>query len=216
MSKKAVFKGTVNGKSFDNVDAYNKAVTEAIKSGAEINASTSFSYVDKSEPIEIKDDKEESVDLLPSYDPEKMTNSCVDDCDGIKLNDLAKKLSQEFAPKIIAKLNAMKDMDDVEDYKEDVQNCLDSIQDDVESNDAVLNKLNKQINILKDAADKLDIWKSFYRGILSAVESQLDKLDKEEDQDTKGCQDKNTTTDEAQAPGFDKDSIMKLVNAIFN
>ncbi len=185
--KKTRFIGTVNGVSYNNVNDYNKAITEAIETGTLVNASSQTEVVDEPDPTNLllgfngDFDEDEYVDRFVSG------NSNED-----KLN--LKKLEKLLNDNIEECLRAIYEMDShaVENYQQEVENVLDVINNDIIATQnkydeklakiaALKNEiegLEQDIQIIKQGNSILDMWNSYYKDILTATTETLKKTAK--------------------------------------
>lgn len=225
MSKKIVFKGVVNGKEFDNVADYNKAITDAVSTGAELNCSTETHYEEDDSDTcgdECTCCKKEP-DMYPSYDPDLMENTVLKDSKNLSINELGNKLAYKLSPCIINAMGKMA-VGDLNEYIEDLENCLDSlaetagdIKDITDESSAQIEDLKKQIKELTDHAtatntdaQKVKLWKVFYDGLLDAAKKTLE-LKSDQPSDKPVANVKET----AKVEELDRDALFKLVKEIF-
>lgn len=185
--KKTRFIGTVNGVSYDNVNDYNKAITEAIETGTLVNASSQTEVIDEPDPTNLllgfngDFDEDEYVDRFVSGDSNED-----------KLN--LKKLEKLLNDNIEECLRAIYEMDShaVENYQQEVENVLDIINNDIIATQnkydeklakiaALKNEiegLEQDIQIIKQGNSVLDMWNSYYKDILTATTETLKKTTK--------------------------------------
>lgn len=232
--KKTRFIGTVNGVSYNNVNDYNKAITEAIETDTLVNASSQTEVIDEQDPTNLllgfngDFDEDEYVDRFVSG------NSNED-----KLN--LKKLEKLLNDNIEECLRAIYEMDShtVENYQQEVENVLDVINNDIIATqnkyDEKLTKivalkneiegLEQDIQIIKQGNSVLDMWNSYYKDILTATTETLKKTTKKhqcECQDgytqcknENGCNCCNNCEDNEDARKVNDaiESLKKLLNA---
>lgn len=196
--RKTIFKGTVNGETFDNVSAYNARLQELINSGEPVSASSETSVNIEDEPTNDAsytttttldvDDEDLSIypymcedepfylDLLVTDDP--VTNqeayteaqNVLKKCYDYTL-DLVKDWCSCERETYINDLDEI--LNDIDDDIRDTLNAIDKVGAKrkrlEESYHKELDKLNKELDIL-EAADKVsDMFKNYYSDVRDRV-----------------------------------------------
>lgn len=204
MALKTIFKGTINGKSFDSVEAYNEEMNRLISSGAiHIDASSNTTVREcecKCEPCICDDNEEckceeckcEHVNMLPGFsenknyldelaftDAEKNTKSIS------SLNDFL----EQHIQKVINKIDKM-DEHSLKNYLTDIKTVLEQLsfdykktKDGLKQFDKVINlheqeieELNKKVECLEASLDIIELFKDFYEEVGTQVNNRMHRF----------------------------------------
>lgn len=197
--KKVIFKGTINGKDFDNIKDYNEAMRKLIEEGSTtINASSSTQIVDEvSEKKDAKlvDELKPENDFifdLNNYTPffedtaEYYLDTLVSDDSELNERNMLK------ANQILkdAYSNLVKDLkknnigfDDAFELINKLKDIRSGINADSDDNREVINSLTNQIKkdtkrleIVKNASPVIDLLSSFYNDSFDLIKSYLLKF----------------------------------------
>jgi len=197
--KKVIFKGTINGKDFDNIKDYNEAMRKLIEEGSTtINASSSTQIVDEvSEKKDVKlvDELKPENDFifdLNNYTPffedtaEYYLDTLVSDDSELNERNMLK------ANQILkdAYSNLVKDLkknnigfDDAFELINKLKDIRSGINADSDDNKEVINSLTNQIKkdtkrleIVKNASPVIDLLSSFYNDSFDLIKSYLLKF----------------------------------------
>lgn len=179
MAKKTVFKGVINGKEFDNVQAYNQEMQNLIEKGADINASSQTSIEDTDEcccgSCETCDkcqESQESIDFLPYFSNPKeyyLDRLITEDGATNDKNIAELKMFLTQTRKYI--LNSINKMDEhaLENYQSDIKNVIKTLDSDKIDNEKSLDSLSKKINMLHYANEVINLMNDFYSAIYNKI-----------------------------------------------
>ncbi len=160
MDKNSKFVGTVNGKTYDNIQDYNKAFTDALGKKELVTASIEF------KPANIE--PEQTYDhCLPDFDLDELTG--VAETDAPIIDDFVKQvLSADRIKDILDQAYKMNATDRAE-LDDDVKDMIKSIQVDIEGNNRAhtnllkdmkrneqeMNQISQEINEIRAKLDNL-------------------------------------------------------------
>lgn len=176
MAKKTVFKGVINGKEFDNVQAYNQEMQSLIATGADINASSQTSIEDADEccsgNCENCDKCQESIDFLPYFSNHQeyyLDRLITEDgpTNDKNIEDL-KMLLTRTGKHILNSVNKM-DEHALENYKNDLKDVIETLDSDKIDNKKSLDSLTKKINMLHYADETINLMNDFYSTIYNRI-----------------------------------------------
>lgn len=230
-----IFKGTVNGKEFDNVKDYNEALLKAINSGEPVKATSKteseedtedpnadFSYLDPSE--DIYKDGFLYADRLVNGDEEDDAWAYADERERL----------EKRRKEILDAVNEHQADIDVVALVQSYKNAFNGVEGDKQSNDATIRILNKKIERriedLKDHEEQLkvahhakvviDLYKDHFSDVITSLQEWLEAPIKDHDEtpDTRyevrpECRD-CTSNEKNSKEGF-YNEIMKLMREIF-
>ena len=230
-----IFKGTVNGKEFDNVKDYNEALLKAINSGEPVKATS------KTESEEDTEDPNTDLSYLdPSEDiykdgflyADRLVNGDEED-DAWAYADERERLEKR-RKEILDAVNEHQEDIDVAALVQSYKNAFDGVESDKQNNDATIRILNKKIERrkedLKDYEEQLkiarhadiviDLYKEHLNHVITSLQEWLEApiKDHNETPDTrhevwpKCC---DCTSDEKNSKEGFYDEIMKLMREIF-
>ena len=179
MKTKTIFKGVINGKEFNNVNEYNKVLTELMAKGIAINASTSIS-------TELID---EEPNMLPGFgvlglgsnNKAYVNNYVTGDkkTDKENLENLTKYLDKNIegvARKIL-------DMDVValHEYSNDIDNVLNVISTDTKQTVDIITSKKKELAVLENALKVLELWKYNYEAFDNLIKNAVTRFEENRD-----------------------------------
>ena len=178
--KKIVFKGTVNGKEFNDVKSYNEALQKAIALGEVINAQSHTETVN-----ELPQKPEEDICMLPGF--ENFDEYYIDklvagnrEQDKEAYKKWEEELSDTFA-KVLDKVFLM-DLEEIKSYSEELEDALQCIEEDKNDNDKCIKELEEKLTYCRGAYNIIDLTKRYYKFMLDQVkirqgEMSIEKLD---------------------------------------
>lgn len=240
--RKTIFKGTVNGETFDNVAAYNARLQKLLNSGETVEASSETKVNVEDEPT--SDAPYTTTTTLDAFD-EDLTiypYMCEDDpfyldllvTDDPVTNQEAYNEAQNVLDKCYRYTqDVMSGCCNCErkEYLEDVTEIIDNINNDItdtiraidkvnakkkkaeEAYHAEMNNLNKDLDLL-EAADKVsNMFKAYYEDVQNEMRTMI------KEGQNKGC-DKSCTNDVVETTVTEKTpqtewDFNKLMDAIF-
>lgn len=219
MAQKKVFKGTINGVEFNNVQEYNAEMTRLINEGKDVNASSQTTIENVEENVNSCDSIATPVRMLPGFDIPNVhyINNYIgeDTSDNMEYVDETEENLANNYPRIVEKLEQM-DQAALENYHKDVTGTLSKITTDKDSTAKALANVEKEIEdletkwqILDDSSDLIDVYHKFYAQVKDAIESRLDKVQ------TKEAAAPNVENEPADLNANDADSIRRLFRSIF-
>lgn len=178
--KKIVFKGTVNGKEFNDVKSYNEALQKAIELGETIDAQSHTETVN-----ELPQKPEEDICMLPGF--ENFDEYYIDklvtgdrEQDKLAYKRWEEELSDTFA-KVLDKVFLM-DLKEIKSYSEELEDALQCIEEDKNDNDKCIKELEEKLTYCRGAYNIIDLTKRYYNFMLDQVkirqgEMSIEKLD---------------------------------------
>lgn len=177
MAKKTVFKGVINGKEFDNVQAYNQEMQNLVANGVDINASSQTSIEDDKsccdcEKCEQCEKCQESIDFLPYFSnpQEYYLDRLI--TENVATNDKnieeLKMFLTQTGKHILNSVNKM-DEHTLENYKNDLKDVIKTLDSDKIDNKKSLDSLSKKINILHYADEAINLLNDFYSTIYNRI-----------------------------------------------
>lgn len=164
-NQKTIFRGTVNGAQFDNVDDYNKAIKHALSMGT-CNASSETRTVDE----EVKN----YVPILPAAEVNtngEVTDVCCEGVSELARRDGADKLA-EFRDKAYEYIGNTTDRD------------LDAYQTNIGT---MLDRLAKLRGDVENALGTIDAITDWYEELYDAIADGFDKDEMEDEDDCCDC-----------------------------
>lgn len=190
MALKTIFKGTINGKEFDNVKDYNAEMTRLINANETVDAKSETRMVEVCENCNCEQcrcdrstGQEEPVDMLPYFNA---PGSYLDKLVSTDSNDNEHNLAdlEEFLhnhAEKIAKRMAKFDVSQLNDYAGDIKKVLGQLQKDEKQTVECLGKIEEKIDELESkhecleaSCDAIDILKDFYEELLSKTTYRID------------------------------------------
>lgn len=188
MALKTIFKGTINGKEFDNVKDYNAEMTRLINANETVDAKSETRMVEVCENCNCEQctcdqpTEQEEVNMLPFFDSPAYLDKLVSidpNTNERALADLEEYLHNHAAK--IAKRMAKFDMSQLNDYTKDIKKVLDQLQKDEKQTVECLEKIEEKITELESkhecleaSCDAIDILKDFYEELLSKTTYRID------------------------------------------
>ena len=195
--KKVVFEGIINGEKFDNVQDYNKKMTELVKNNEQISASSITKMNDEFDDSEDKTPAPEQVvenkenisrdDLLPYFNDgfdgyyldKLVTGDDTIDRESIsKVIDTIKEAREKFDR--ACKSDMFKNSDEILDFIYDVKDIRSTIDSDIRDTKTSLKNinddlvyLNKQKKVLENSLNFIDIINTYYNGIFESLKKYL-------------------------------------------
>ena len=182
--KKTIFKGTINGKQFDTVQAYNEEMMRALAAGESVNAESHTETVDTEDSIDSEIDYLPGLDKNDEYYIDRLT--CGDpEKNGQMYNEEIEYLAKSFDEI----KNSLKDLseEELKQYIKDLEEVIECIDSDKVDNDEVHEDLNEELKAIgerqKDIENELkvivgasrviDLYKDYYEDVLSMVKSHI-------------------------------------------
>lgn len=175
MAKKTVFKGVINGKEFDNVQAYNQEMQSLIATGADINASSQTSIEDDKcccGNCETCDKCQESIDFLPYFsNPQEYYLDRLITEDGATNDKNIEELKMLLTQSGKHILNSVNKMDEhaLENYKKDLKDVIKTLDSDKIDNKKSLDSLSKKMSMLHYADEAINLMNEFYSTIYNRI-----------------------------------------------
>ena len=130
MAQKKVFKGTINGVEFNNVQEYNAEMTRLINEGKDVNASSQTTIENVEENVNSCDSIAVPVRMLPGFDIPNVhyINNYIgeDTADNVEYVGETEENLTKLYPLIVKNLEQM-DQAAVEEYYKDVTGTLSKI-----------------------------------------------------------------------------------------
>ena len=192
--KKTVFKGTINGKNFDSVQAYNEEMMRALAAGESVIANSETTTVDEEEA-------ENDIDYMPGFsdDNEYYIDKYVtgDSYKDVNLYYEAKNYLENSIDIIKNDLDNF-DEEELGDYEEQLNEVVELIVDDEDDNTDSLASINEEIseleqklndakerrNVCINAVQIMSLFKEQYSDLLQKV---IDKRDNKTNFSSCGC-----------------------------
>lgn len=199
--KKRVFTGIINGETFNNVKDYNEKMTELLKQGVNINASSSTTVED------VEDNKlwmSDVKSLLPYFNTgdKYYLDSLISAEDNIKTETNKQKVLKTFvtsfdniknylSSKDISNSEKMKYVDNVLDIinkiKQDDKlnkeawnklevsrkDCIKSFEEITAAHNKEIESIDSQINMLKYADEYIKMFKAFYNDVMQEASNKV-------------------------------------------
>lgn len=187
--RKLIFKGTINGKSFDNVEAYNEEMNRLLSSGAiHIDASSNTTVREECETCNCECGTNEECNCKHCKDKDSEPNFIMPGFDraGTKYMDI-ELTEQDYKT---YKLAILKELDkyskeDLKYYYDLITSVLASINADADNTIEAIAELEKkadkiqdQIDFMNGSLDTIEHYVDFYNEIGKKVEMMV----KEEDE----------------------------------
>lgn len=176
MVKKTVFKGVINGKEFDNVQAYNQEMQSLIATDADINATSQTSIEDDDKNCcgncETCDKCQESIDFLPYFsNPQEYYLDRLVTEDGATNDKNIEELKMFLTRTGKHILNSVNKMDEhaLENYKNDLKDVIKTLDSDKIDNKKSLDSLSKKISMLHYADEAINLMNDFYSTIYNRI-----------------------------------------------
>ena len=229
---KTIFKGTVNGKEFDDVKAYNEALLKAINSGEHVKATSKteseeeteepddFSYLDPSE--DIYKDGFLYADRLVNGDEEDDAWAYADERERLeaRMEEILNTIEDNHEDIDVAALTERYKaaIDDVKDDGERNQATIKSLCKKIETAEEEIKDLEEQLKIARHADIVIDLYKEHFTDVVAALDEWLEtpmKTTGEPEEctcrpcDCAECKSKEETKEDLC------NSIMKLMREIF-
>lgn len=218
MAQKKVFKGTINGVEFNNVQEYNAEMTRLINEGKDVNASSQTTIENVEENINSCDSIAVPVRMLPGFDIPNVhyINNYIgeDTVDNVEYVGETEENLANIYPRIVEKLEQM-DQAALENYHKDVTGTLSKITTDKDSTTKALANVEKEMEdletkwqILDDSSDLIDVYHKFYAQVKDAIENRLDKVQTKETEAPNGEQPEDPNANDTEV-------FRRLFRAIF-
>lgn len=194
--KKVIFEGVVNDVKFDNVEAYNKAVAEAIAEGEEVRASTKTKMVEEPDP-EAKNVRAELANILfPGIGTaDELTDNMFKDID--EIHDIYFSSDHDIDAMVDDKVyKEIQKMDEggramyeedlgqvikfIADYKTETNNKIEAIVRMVEAAYDRVRRMDSDIKELQkylQAAEKLSVYYTRSMQKLMALQNETEEED---------------------------------------
>ena len=233
--KKTVFKGTINGKQFDSVQAYNEEMTRALAAGESVIAESHTETVEGRSCGECESCKCQSKTpeteirycMLPRFhDTEYYIDQLVTGDDDTDADTYAKELEELDKVFTFMKIEAPKlSKDSLDKYLSDVNDVVEMISDDDEENEETIKSLvcekeelkrrieeiDKELKICENAKPIITLYQDFYQDIQSIVSELVG------DEELKDCKCDSTekydvlskVAEEIEKTDFDLDKTIK-------
>ena len=204
MALKTIFKGTINGKSFDSVEAYNEEMNRLISSGAiHIDASSNTTVREcNCEPCECncepcncgtnEECKCEHVNMLPGFNENKnyLDELAFPDAEkNIKSINSLNDFLEQHIQKVINKIDEM-DEHSLKNYLADVKTVLKQLSFDYKKTRDGLNhleqeieELDKKVECLEASLDIIELFKDFYEEVGTQVNNRIHRFQSGPEQD---------------------------------
>lgn len=175
---KTFFKGTINGKVFDNVNDYNKEMTRLLNAGARINAHSSTT----SESNSMDSSALSGFSLPMDY------KETLDSFNGNKSNDekILKEIElnlSECYNNLCEEIKNYKESD-IKDYLDDINNItgliLQSKNDTDKATKSInekMHKLESEKNILNKCQEAIAAYYNFYLKLAEELDNYLEKFE---------------------------------------
>ena len=219
MAQKKVFKGTINGVEFNNVQEYNAEMTRLINEGRDVNASSQTTIENVEEIDNSCDSNAVPVRMLPGFDIPTVhyINNYIgeDTADNVEYVGNTEEDLTNLYPLIVEKLGQM-DQAALENYYKDVTGTLSKINTDKDSTVKALAHVEKELDnletkwqVLDDSNDLIDVYHKFYAQVKDAIENRLDKVQ------TKETEAPKVEKEPADLNANDTAAIRRLFKAIF-
>lgn len=192
--KKVVFKGIINGKEFDNVKDYNKAMSELLVGGKSVSASSKTEIVDEPEPAKIED-KKEKVEVEKRFNINDYTpffNSSVkqyyldaiaspdDDIFEKDIERVREKLESVYAELDRYLKDEEVSIEEAWDLINDIKCIRAQIKSDSEDTESSINQIQERIRKDKERLDSLDranmvidVVSTYYENAFDAIKKYL-------------------------------------------
>lgn len=168
--KRTVFEGTINGVKYDNVNEYNQAMVEALKSGQPVEASTNTKTIDtedpqpESKPVEATipeiDEDAEARMMMVAYpgfahclDGRNLDEAFLEaniNVDPEKFSEDCKKLATTIIPKIINQMTS----ETLENYESDLSLIIEHLKEMKDERQKKKEALAQRIKQLQEQYDK--------------------------------------------------------------
>lgn len=191
MALKTIFKGTINGKEFDNVKDYNAEMTRLINANETVDAKSETRMVEVCETCNCEQctcDKqpteptEERVNMLPFFDSPAYLDKLVStdsNANNRVLADLEEFLNNHMGK--IVKQMAKFDVSQLNDYAKNIRNVLNQLKYDSDKTTECLDKIEEKITKLESkhecleaSLDAIGILWDFYDDLLSKATYRID------------------------------------------
>lgn len=198
--KKTVFEGVINGQIYNDVQDYNNAMINLLKSGVPIQASTTTKSVD--EPESTDSDHNQIVNLYFGFeDNVPVADKFLDieeDNDGTI--DLIEKDMETYLDKVSSAIKRMP-ISDLNSYLKDVNVIISSLKDADANNDEAIEQLESRLCFLMDSSKLHSVFINYYNNINSMI---VDRVSELANNDCKSNCNVNTTIKE-KAPQVETD-----------
>lgn len=196
--KKAIFKGTINGQEFDNVNEYNARMTALVEAGESIDATSSTQIKEVcgecgGEECECDCNKEEcdcncskesglevAVDMLPIFGGRGYKNinefldhvvSDNDDKNRDAINDINNYLDENHEG-VLVKMRSM-DEHSLQNYRHDLANIITILKETIRDNNNAIRNIRTKCKVLDAGADVLRAIISEYTGLIDTADELL-------------------------------------------
>ncbi len=229
---KTIFKGTVNGKEFDDVKAYNEALLKAINSGERVKATSKtesekeveepddFSYLDPSE--DIYKDGFLYADRLVNGDDEDDAWAYADERERLqtRMEEILNTIEDNHEDIDVATLTERYKaaVDDVVDDRDRNQATIKSLCKKIETAKEEIKDLEEQLKIAQHADIVIDLYKEHFTDVVTALDEWLETPMKTAEE-PENCDCRSCDCTECKSKEDVKEdlcnSIMKLMREIF-
>lgn len=185
---KTIFKGTVNGKEFDDVKAYNEALLKTINSGEAVKATSKteteeeteelddFGYLDPSE--DIYKDGFLYADRLVNGDDEDDAWAYADERERLeaRMEEILNTIEDNHEDIDVAALTERYKaaVDDVADDSERNHATIKSLCKKIETTEEEIKDLEEQLKIARHADVIIDLYKEHFADVVAALDEWLE------------------------------------------
>lgn len=168
--KKTVFEGIINGQIYNDVQDYNNAMIELIKSGKAVNASTSTRTIDVC-------DESDKVNLHFGFDfDEPLADHYLSmDADN---EEIMENLDKEMDKQLDGISTAIKHMNisDLNKYMKDVNTILCELKNMETANDAAMEEIETKLCFLVDSSSLHQMFIDFYGKVNSMITDKIAEI----------------------------------------
>ena len=220
MALKTIFKGTINGKEFDNVKDYNAEMTRLINANETVDAKSETRMVEVCEtcnceecncdkqPIEHED---ECVNMLPFCDSPAYLDKLVSICSNTNNQNLAdmEEFLNNHIGKIVKRMDKF-DVNQLNNYAKDIKKVLGQLQTDSNKTSECLDKIEEKIDelegkheCLEASLDAIGILADFYEDLLLKATYKIENVECRGCNGCDKCQDgpRSSGQEDSCAPG---------------
>jgi len=194
--RKVVFKGVINGETFDNVLDYNKKMTELIEAGKSVSASSSTTIVDGEDLAKVEDTKEinekcenvknkDEKEAGPEYKPEDFfpyfhekddyyLDELVDkdDKENQNIHDCVENTLCELFD-VFTDVSDKFDVDELISILTRAKDIKKAIAADRQKNEKLIRDLSGKLDIAVKAGNIIDLMESYYEAVYDHVREGL-------------------------------------------
>lgn len=191
---KTIFKGVINGKEFDSVQAYNDEMLRAISAGESIQASSQTETVDETE-VKIEANDQPDIILKPYFDLDDyyldtlVDGSSQDEC---RYSDMMDVLDESFND--LNKYIKTATVEELVDLVNAYAGIIKNIKDDKKDNKKILNSIQSQLqelNLRKTVCDHakpvMEELENFYQYATENLERELENRKEAQEEHKCNC-----------------------------